>query len=111
MATKINDFRVRLEGFLAGCAQAPVQITAARQLTGGASRESWAVDIDVSGGREAGARALVLRRDMGGLIQEEALSREQEFRLLEVVHAAGVLVPRPRWLCADAAVLGVPFFL
>jgi aminoglycoside phosphotransferase (APT) family kinase protein len=48
---------------------------------------------------------------MGGTIQQEALSREQEFRLLVIVHQAGALVPRPRWLCTDPAVLGAPFFV
>jgi aminoglycoside phosphotransferase (APT) family kinase protein len=80
-------------------------------LTGGASRESWAIDIEVPAGPEAGRHALVLRRDMGGVIHEEALSREQEFRMLVAAHRAGVLVPRPRWACTDPAVLGVPFFI
>jgi aminoglycoside phosphotransferase (APT) family kinase protein len=111
MATTINEFRKRLEDFIAAQLQAPVEVTNARQLTGGASRESWAVDINVSAGPEAGQHVLVLRRDMGGVIQEEALTREQEFRLLEVVYRAGVLAPRPCWLCTDPAVLGLPFFL
>jgi aminoglycoside phosphotransferase (APT) family kinase protein len=111
MTPTLNDFRSRLETWLAQTVGAPAQVTATRQLTGGASRESWAVDVEIAGGAEAGRHALVLRRDMGGLIQEEALSREQEFRLLQVAHRGGVRAPRPRWLCADPAVLGAPFFL
>lgn len=111
MTQTLKDIASRLETFLAETVQAPVRLTAARQLTGGASRDSWAVDIEVEGGPEAGRHELVLRRDMGGLIQEEALTREQEFCLLEVAYHVGVLVPRPRWLCTDPAVLGVPFFL
>lgn len=109
--TTLNDLRSALEAFLAEKVQAPVRIVAARQLTGGASRETWAFDVDIESGPEAGRQALVLRRDMGGTIQEEALTREQEFRLLTAAHQAGVLVPRPRWLCADPAVLGTPFFV
>jgi aminoglycoside phosphotransferase (APT) family kinase protein len=109
--TTINDFRPRLERFLDQVVGGRVHVTAARQLTGGASRESWAIDIEVSAGPEAGRHALVLRRDMGGVIHETALSREQEFRILVAAHKAGVKVPRPRWLCTDPAVLGVPFFL
>jgi aminoglycoside phosphotransferase (APT) family kinase protein len=101
------ELRSRLESFLTQKAGAPVTVTAARRLTGGASRETWAIDIDLAGGRQA----LVLRRDMGGEIQEEALSRRQEFALLVAAHEAGVLVPRPRWLCDDPSVLGTPFFL
>jgi aminoglycoside phosphotransferase (APT) family kinase protein len=109
--SKINDFCSRLATFLAEKVQAPVQVATARQLTGGASRESWAVDAEVASGPDAGELALVLRRDMGGTIHDEALTREQEFRMLEVAYRAGVRVPRPRWLCTDPAVLGVPFFL
>src|SRR5207244_3690627 len=60
---------------------------------------------------EMGRQALVLRRDMGGTIHDEALTREQEFNLIAVAHQAGVMVPRPRWFCVDPAVLGSPFFL
>jgi aminoglycoside phosphotransferase (APT) family kinase protein len=109
--TTINDFRTRLEAFLAEVVGSPVRVSAARQLTGGASRESWAIDAEVAEGPKVGRLALVLRRDMGGTIHEEALSREQEFRMLVAAHQAGVLVPRPRWLCADPAILGTPFFL
>jgi aminoglycoside phosphotransferase (APT) family kinase protein len=91
--------------------RAPAKVTMARQLAGGASRDTWAADVEVSDGPEAGRHALVLRRDLGGVIHEDALGREQEFHLLEVVYAAGVRVARPRWLCADAQVLGAPFFL
>jgi aminoglycoside phosphotransferase (APT) family kinase protein len=111
MTHTLPEIRARLETFLSATQHAPVRVEAARQLTGGASRESWAVDIEVGGEPEAGRQALVLRRDMGGTIHEEALSREQEFQVLTAAHRAGVLVPRPRWLCTDPAVLGVPFFL
>jgi aminoglycoside phosphotransferase (APT) family kinase protein len=111
MTTTIKDFAARLEAFLAEMVRAPVRVVAARHLTGGASRDTWAVDVEVAGGADAGRHALVLRRDLGGEIDEGALSREQEFRLLAAAHAGGVLAPRPRWLCTDPAVLGVPFFL
>jgi aminoglycoside phosphotransferase (APT) family kinase protein len=78
-----------------------------RQLTGGASRDTWALDIEIGNV----VQPLVLRRDLGGAITDEALSREQEFRVLQAVGAAGVLVPTPRWLCTDPAVLGMHFFV
>src|SRR5438309_1273561 len=109
--TTINDFQQRLESFLAEKVGAPVRISAARQLTGGASRETWSLDVEIDGGPESGRQALVLRKDMGGTIHEEALTRAQEFRLLTVVHQAGVLVPRPRWYCGDPVVLSSPFFI
>jgi aminoglycoside phosphotransferase (APT) family kinase protein len=107
----IMDLPARLEVFLAEKTQAPVQVVEVRHLTGGASRDTWALDAIVESGSWAGRHALVLRRDLGGVIDDSALSRAQEFRLLEVAHAAGILVPRPYWLCTDPAVLDVPFFL
>src|SRR5262249_7751663 len=106
-----QDFAARLEAFLAEQAQSPVRLVQARRLTGGASRDTWAVDLVVEQGSLAGPHALVLRRDLGGTIADTALSREQEFRLLQAAHAAGVRVPRPYGLCTAPAVLGVPFFL
>src|SRR5262249_43067442 len=100
MTHTVPEIRSRLEAFLSTTLGVPVRVIAARQLTGGASRESWAVDVEVCGGSEAGPHALVLRRDLGGTIHEEALSREQEFQVLMAAYQAGVLVPRPRWLCA-----------
>ena len=109
--TTLPDFTSPLEAFLSERTHGPVRIVQARQLTGGASRDTWAVEIEVAEGALTGRHALVLRRDLGGTIAETALSREQEFHLLEVAHAAGVQVPRPYWLCTDAGALGVPFFL
>jgi aminoglycoside phosphotransferase (APT) family kinase protein len=111
VAVNPAEMRSRLEAFLTAKAGAPATVTAARHLTGGASRETWAVDVDISGGELAGRHALVLRGDMGGEIQEEALSRSQEFHLLAAANEAGVLAPRPCWLCDDPAVLGISFFL
>jgi aminoglycoside phosphotransferase (APT) family kinase protein len=58
-----------------------------RLLPGGASKEAWAVDADGSG--------LLVRRALGGVIHADTLSLEQEFRMLEAAHEAGVKVPQP----------------
>ncbi|HET7045814.1 MAG TPA: phosphotransferase family protein [Gaiellaceae bacterium] len=63
------------------------EVRSARLLPGGASKEAWAVDV---GGEE-----LLLRRASVGVIHRYTLSLEQEFRVLEVAHEAGVKVPRP----------------
>jgi aminoglycoside phosphotransferase (APT) family kinase protein len=107
----IKDLPARLEAFLSELLGTPVQLSEARQLAGGASRDAWAVVVAVAEGPQAGRHPLVLRRDLGGEILPGALSREQEFNLLRVVHDAGVRAPRPRWLGTDAAALGAPFFL
>jgi aminoglycoside phosphotransferase (APT) family kinase protein len=56
-------------------------------LPGGASKEAWAVEAD-------GERLLV-RRALGGVIHEDTLPLEHEFRVLEAAVEAGVKVPRP----------------
>lgn len=99
-----------MESFVAREAGAPAKVVAARPLAGGASREAWAVDLELASGPDAGRHELVLRADLGGAIQPDSLSREQEFALLHVAHAAGVTCPRPRWI-GNAALLGRPFFL
>jgi len=111
MTATINDLCSRLEQFLAKTFGQPVRVGNVRQLAGGASRESWSVDVEVATGPEAGRLGLVLRRDMGGVIHDETLSRDQEFRVIAAAHQAGVMVPRPRWVCSDPDVLGQPFFL
>ncbi len=105
--TTIPDWLPQLEGFLAQKAGGAARVVQCRRLTGGASRDTWALDVETAKGVER----LVLRRDLGGVITDDALSREQEFRVLQAARSAGVLVPAPRWLGADDAVLGVPFFL
>jgi aminoglycoside phosphotransferase (APT) family kinase protein len=107
MSPAMRDLAARLESFLTAKAGAPARVANLRQLTGGASRDTWSFDAEIGGERVA----LVLRRDLGGTISDDALSREHEFAVLQTAHAGGVLAPRPRWLCTDASVLGVPFFV
>src|SRR5688572_24311038 len=106
MAITITDLPARLEAFLGERLGRPVAVVSARQLTGGASRDAWSIDARC--GDET--LALVVRRDKGGEIMPDALSRATEFAVLQRAHQAGVLVPRPLWLCADPGVLGAPFF-
>jgi aminoglycoside phosphotransferase (APT) family kinase protein len=64
------------------------KVASARLLPGGASKEAWAVDL-------ADGTELLVRRASVGVIHRDTLSLEQEFRVLEAAHAAGVAVPRP----------------
>jgi aminoglycoside phosphotransferase (APT) family kinase protein len=107
MHLPIKDFSERLERFLSDKLGGPMRITGARQLPGGASRDTWAVDATGAGE----TLALVVRRDLGGQIMDEALGRDGEFLVLQKAHAAGVAVPRPCWLCMDESVLGSAFFV
>jgi aminoglycoside phosphotransferase (APT) family kinase protein len=76
---------------LASIVGAPVEIERAVLLPGGASKEAWAVDARTARER----RELLVRRAGGGVIYSEMLSLEEEFRVLEAAHEAGVTVPRP----------------
>jgi len=67
-----------------------------RPLAGGASMETWALDVALDPGVDT-PEALVLRRDMGTNMNPLALTRVQEFRLIERARAAGVGCPQPRF--------------
>lgn len=108
MAPSIDELRRGLETFISAAAGGEAQVTGLRPVAGGASRETWSLDVTIAAGPEAGLHALVVRRDMATMMNPNALGRAQEFRLLQAAHRAGVLAPRPRWLAAHAA---PPFFL
>jgi aminoglycoside phosphotransferase (APT) family kinase protein len=88
-----------------GAPGGPLLVHGLRRLAGGASRETWAFELEGSGER----RALVLRRDPPGRVGEG--DRGLEFRAVRAAHAAGVPVPRPHWACGDLDVLGTPFYV
>ncbi len=77
----------------------PTALLAARRLAGGASMESWSIDLRVGDVTEG----LVLRRDMGANMSVYALDRATEFCVLQTACAAGVRAPQPRYLSAPGA--------
>src|SRR5579863_5947132 len=79
-------------------------------LSGGAIQENWGVDAAFAGGPLDGAQRLVLRTDAATGIAS-SLGRAEEFAVLRAVHEAGVTVPEPLFACADASVIGRPFFV
>jgi aminoglycoside phosphotransferase (APT) family kinase protein len=76
------------------------------RLGGGAIQENWALDVEVDGE----PRAWVLRTDAASGVAM-SWGKVEEYRILEVVHRAGVTVPAPIALCTDHAVLGRPFYV
>lgn len=81
-----------------------------RRLPDGAVQENWLVVAKLQGGRLAGRQRLVLRTDAATSLGM-GLGRAEEFAVLRAVHDAGVTVPEPLLLCANARVIGKPFFL
>lgn len=62
-----------------------------RRLSGGASQELWAFDVDGAGG----LRPLILRRNPGGFVKREgAPGMETEARLIALAGEAGAPVPK-----------------
>lgn len=98
------DDRLRegLERYLARRAGAPATVAAFARLPGGTQRDAWGVDVDVGAGPLAGRHRLIYLQDRGGGPLEDRLGREDEFRVLAAMHAAGVRVPRPYWHVGDA---------
>jgi aminoglycoside phosphotransferase (APT) family kinase protein len=101
-----SELGARLAPHLRERLGADIELAALDRLPGGASRESWLVRVRHGGDRE---ETLVLRRDPAGHVIES--SREGEAALLDAATAAGVPVPRVRWVEPDPAVLGTPFFV
>src|ERR1700722_14042616 len=105
------DRQRALARFLAEASGAgAVEITRIALLPGGAIQENWAIDAEFDGGRLAGAQRLVLRTDASTGVPS-SLGRVEEFAVLRAALAAGVTVPEPLFACADAALLGKPFFV
>lgn len=105
--TSIEHLRHDLTVFMTNETGATIQITQLTPLAGGASRESWLVELMMDGQPEK----LVLRKDLPTTLHKEALTRRQEYEIMQSAYDADVKVARMRFLCDDKAVLGMPFFL
>lgn len=78
-----------------------------RQFSHGQSNPTYRLELGARGGG-----ALVLRKQPGGAILPSAHAVDREYRVLCALHAhTNVPVPRPVAFCADASVLGTPFYL
>lgn len=96
----------KLAAWLSGAAGAAVEIVGRRRLSGGAIQQNWRLDV-----RRGGvAEAWVLRTDAAATLAVSR-SRLEEFALLRAAFGAGVAVPEPLFACADAGVIGQPFFV
>ncbi len=87
-----------------------VRIARFERLPGGAIQENATIDVEIDGGAWSGRHALVLRADAPSKVAA-SLGRAQEFAVLRVAHAAGVIAPKPLFLCRDLEVLGREFFV
>jgi aminoglycoside phosphotransferase (APT) family kinase protein len=105
-----DELRQRLEIFIArATGAADVRVEGLRQLPGGSSRQTWSLDALYTDAGAAVRLPLVLRRDPGSSTLNT--QRQEEFRVQQAAYAAGIPVPRPHWLAADAGALGAPAYL
>lgn len=83
-----------LATFLYYAVETPVTIHATRMLIGGASLETWAV----TAGWDGHLHELIVRRDTDSKMSATALSRAEEFNLLQLMYGYRVLVAKPLFL-------------
>ncbi len=101
----LDDVRNDVERFVTSATGKTARIEDGHRLAGGASQESWALDIAFEDGARLG---LVMRRDMGGVLTLATLPRATEFAVLKAAYAAGVPVPQPFF--EPATIAGRPAF-
>lgn len=103
----MTSFQQKLAHYLTDQTGQPVTIGKMTPLAGGASRDSWAIEVQVGDQSEK----WVMRRDLPTTMNAQALTRAQEYHLMRIAYQHGVKVARMRWLCEDPTVLEFPFFL
>jgi aminoglycoside phosphotransferase (APT) family kinase protein len=102
-ATKLQN---ALQEKLRALTKGDARIENLKLLAGGASQETWALDLVLENGEPRGEYALVLRRQLGGKIYPDALELEREFRVMQIAYASNVLLPYPQAFIPD--LLGRP---
>lgn len=88
---------------------ADVAVVSLEPLAGGASRETWGLEVDVTVAGEEKRYSFVLQRDPPGAHLPG--QRRQEFELLRAAGQAGVPVPRVYWCESDPTYLGSAFLV
>lgn len=103
----LSDAQLTAVGkYIAQALDAPqVRITGVRRFHGGASRETYAIDVEAKGTQHA----LILRCDPGDSLIDTP--RALEFAAYRSFEDSNVPVPRAISLCEDSALIGSPFFV
>lgn len=107
--TDQQTLQTALEQALTRATGSHVWIEGLTLIAGGASQETWRLDLCMDNGVHAGAMPLILRRPLGGAIYGSALDLPTEDRVHRAAYAAGAPVPPPYRLIDD--LLGAPALL
>src|SRR5262249_11482947 len=103
VASAVTFDVARLEAFLASRLpdfKGPLSV---RQFKGGQSNPTYLL--------ETPARRYVLRRKPPGKLLPSAHAVDREFRVISALHAQGFPVAAPTLYCAEADVIGTPFYV
>ena len=113
MSKAVEDYALarRIEAYLSG--QIPdaedMQVTMLRRLHGGASRQTYTIDVNYTLAGRKVTGGLILRRDPpDSLIDTE---RRVEFAAIRSMEGTGLPVPNALFLEEGSAALGAPFFV
>jgi aminoglycoside phosphotransferase (APT) family kinase protein len=102
----LDALKTRLQPWMAERLKAPdLVVQTCEPLCGGSIQENWRLCCVFPNGA---AREFVLRKDAPATISSSRPRRE-EFEIMSVAHAAGVLTPEPIGFCSDTDVIGAPF--
>lgn len=93
--TDSRTLQTALEAWLGSNLGRQVWIEHMALIAGGASQETWRLDLCSDEGAHAGALPLVLRRPLGGAIYASSLDLPTEHRVHRAVAEAGAPVPKP----------------
>jgi aminoglycoside phosphotransferase (APT) family kinase protein len=105
MTTGTDQIKSALETALSSVYPGAGTVTDLRQLSGGASQETWAFDLSTA----EGPKALILRRAPGGVVAKRATAAPDhatEAAILKLAHLAGVAVPEVPCVLSDALGIG-----
>jgi aminoglycoside phosphotransferase (APT) family kinase protein len=93
----------RLDGYLREHFPALRGVLRCEQALGGMSNPTYFLSY--------GDWSAVLRKQPTSSLSRSAHSIDREFRVLSALHGSEVPVPRPMLYCADAEIVGTPFYL
>jgi aminoglycoside phosphotransferase (APT) family kinase protein len=108
--TALPDSNAIAQFLRAACGAQTVHVDALKLLSGGAIQQNWEISVEVAEGPHRGRHAWVLRTDALATVVS-SLPRAREYAIIRFAHNAGLLAPRPLFLCEDEAVIGRPFFV
>ncbi len=104
-----DELAANIERFISRETSAKATVSELRRLTGGASRETWSLDVALDHGSGAETLPLILQRDVRGA--PKSLSRPMEFQLMKAAFDEGVPAPEPMWIGDESVGVGESFFV